>query len=92
MRYIDVARLHSDTADPVRLVSEIGPDGYELRKLEFWADGRVGHAGPHGEIGGTGLGAMPVPSMLELNADSQFKGKEIDASQFATLWAEHTGR
>jgi hypothetical protein len=44
MKYIDVQWLHSNPEEPVRLVSELGPDGFETRKIELWLDGRIGYA------------------------------------------------
>ena len=41
MEYIDVLWKHRGDEYPVRLVSELGEDRFELRKLEFFADGTV---------------------------------------------------
>jgi hypothetical protein len=48
MQYIDVKWLHSHPEETIHLVSEIGPDRYETRKIEFWSDGRVGYASQAG--------------------------------------------
>jgi hypothetical protein len=89
MQYIDVKWLHSHPEEPIRLVSEIGPDRYETRKIEFWSDGRVGYASEAGASANTCLGDQPVPALEEINADVEFSGKEIDAAAFELLWHQH---
>jgi hypothetical protein len=44
MTYIDVTWFHKLPTVPVRLVSELDDERYEVRKLEFFADGSVGFA------------------------------------------------
>lgn len=46
--YMDVTWHHDDPAYPVRLVSELNGNRWELRKLEFYSDGRVGVASKEG--------------------------------------------
>jgi len=89
MKYIDVRWRHESPDDPIRLVSELDAAGWEQRKLEFFADGRVGFASGAGAATGTLLGTMAVPSLDEINAQSEFEGAEIDAATFETLWREH---
>src|SRR6266436_2827567 len=89
MQYIDVKWLHSHPEEPIRLVSEIGPDRYETRKIEFWSDGRVGYASQAGASANTCLGDQPVPALEEINADVEFSGEEIDAAAFELLWRQH---
>ena len=89
MKYIDVQWLHSIAEEPVRLVSELGPDRYETRKIEFWLDGRVGYASETSASEGTRLGEVPVPDISEINAEEEFVAKEMDASSFEELWTRH---
>ena len=70
MQYIDVKWLHSHPEEPIRLVSEIGPDRYETRKIEFWSDGRVGYASEAGASANTCLGDQPVPALEETQMSS----------------------
>ena len=91
MRYIDVKWLHDNEEYPIRLVSEIGPDGYEIRKLEFFKDGRSGIASEFNASHGVKLGIATVPSLDEINMDSEFAGKEISQSDFERLWATIVG-
>ena len=92
MKYIDVQWLHSNRDDPARLVSEIGPDEFESRKIEFWSDGRVGCASEFGSSNGSTLGDKPVPAIEEINSQAEFRAKAIDASVFQALWHHHVER
>ena len=85
MTYIDVHWRHQEASEPVRLVSELDANRYEVRKLEFFLDGRVGFA-PSETPGRTELGEVPVPELYAINHDSQFRAIEITAPEFERLW------
>ncbi len=89
MPCFDVLWHHDHQDEPVRLVSEVGTDGFEVRKLEFFRDGRVGFAFGTREFLGTALGEMPLPSVEAINADPQFSGKLIAIEEFERLWRVH---
>jgi hypothetical protein len=84
--YIRVRWLHSSPDNPVELLSELDARREEVRKIEIWAGGRVGHASHDEEVGGTRLGDEPIPSMEAIAADPQFKPEEITRSEFDSLW------
>jgi hypothetical protein len=63
-------------------------DRFELRKVEIWADGRAGYAGPNCEYGGTRLGLEPVPTFEEIAADPEFKPVEVTQAEFEAIWQE----
>lgn len=92
MRYIDVNWEHESEGDPFRLVSEIGEDDLETRKLEFFKNGNVGLASELSATDGTMLGEAQVPRLEEINAESEFSGKEITKQQFELLWREYATR
>jgi hypothetical protein len=92
MNYVDVQWLHSNTENPIRLVSELGPDRFETRNIEFWADGRIGYASKEGASRNSLLGDAPVPTIQELNSHSEFSAKEFDARSFQQLWDRYVGR
>ena len=89
MEYIDVIWKHHDKEYPVRLVSEIGEDRLELRKLEFFADGTVDVASSDRWSDRTRLGIAVVPSLEEINHDRQFEGRLISQDDFEALWGQH---
>lgn len=80
---------HRDNEDPVRLVSELGEDGSELRKLEFFPDGTVDAAESNRETPRTRLGIGAVPSLDEINQDPQFEAAAITEDAFEAMWFEH---
>ncbi|WP_431822923.1 DUF6881 domain-containing protein [Burkholderia sp. F1] len=89
---IDVAWKHAFEAEPVRLISLLDQDRYEVRKLEFFRDGRVGFADATRSMLGTELGEIPVPSLAEINADPQFDARETTLEAFQALWSSHAAR
>ena len=89
MEYISVTWKHSNTSDPVRLVSELDGERFEQRKLEFFADGTVDVASTKFEGARTRLGTVALPSLSEINGDPQFEGMEITKAEFDRLWEEH---
>ena len=91
MRYIDVKWLHDNEEYPIRLVSEVGPDNFEIRKLEFFKDGRCGFACKSDASFGVELGSATVPTLDEINANSEFDGEEIGRSDFEKLWTTFVG-
>jgi hypothetical protein len=74
MEYIDVVWRHENPDYPVRLVSELNDQRFEIRKLEFFADGTVGFASEDCSARGTELGIVAVPRLDELNAGHSFMG------------------
>ena len=89
MNFIDVKWHHSNRSAPVRLVSELDAKRNETRKLEFFADGRVGYASERTSAHGTALGIEPVPPLEEINAQTEFEGTAINSTQFEQLWRIH---
>lgn len=86
---IDVVWKHDFEAEPVRLLSVLDSDRYEIRKLEFFRDGRVGFADGERTASGTQLGLLPVPVLTAINADPQFQARETTMEEFNTLWSCH---
>ena len=71
------------------LVSELDEERYETRKLEFFANGRVGFASSETSSEGTMLGVAPLPPLSEINSDPQFSGLSIGSADFGALWNRH---
>jgi hypothetical protein len=85
MEYIAVRWRHSNSAYPTELFSELGPDRYEVRKVEAFSDGRLQYADSQEEIGGTMLGVVPVPPLEEI-VDEEFTPRQITANEFEAMW------
>jgi hypothetical protein len=70
----------------MELWSELDADRNEVRKIEIWADGRVGYAYGGVEVGGSRLGESPVPQLDIIAGDPQFEPEAISQSDFEKLW------
>ncbi len=86
---IDVMWKHDSDTEPIRLVSVLNQNRYEICKLEFFRDGRVGFSDEKRSALGTQLGLLPVPALSEINADPQFVARETTMEAFETLWSRH---
>lgn len=86
--YLKVRWLHQDPHYPILLFSEIGKDRYELRKIEVYADGRLGFAAEELSSGDTALGELPIPSADEIAADPQFVVESTTSTEFEAMWAK----
>ncbi len=86
MRYIRVLWHHDCPDDPIELYSEIGDDGWEVRKVELYRDGRYGRASSEGSTASTGLSDERIPDIAEIGALEEFTPNEISADEFETVW------
>lgn len=86
MRYLKVEWHHSHSDEPTVMLSEVDSDRVELRKLEFFRDGRVGFASAAACSPGTKLSEAPIPPLAEIAADPQFVPGEIAAAEFEAAW------
>jgi hypothetical protein len=77
---------------PAEFYSELDPARWEIRKVEVFADGRLGHASSTGSLHGTRLGLVPVPSFDEIASQPEFQTKVIQADEFEAIWKRATGR
>ena len=89
MKYIDLGWQHDSDDDPFRLVCEIGADGFEKRKLEFFKNGGVGYASEIETSDSTMLSVNPIPDLAAIVAQPGFSGERISGEQFEQLWREH---
>ena len=87
MEYLAVLWSHGNSIDPIELFSELDDSRSEVRKVEIFPDGRAGYADATTEFGGTGLGIVPVPSLLEISIDPQFVARVISVAEFEEVWS-----
>ncbi|EPV2501582.1 DUF6881 domain-containing protein [Enterobacter hormaechei] len=88
MKYIKVYWNHSFDDEPVELYSEIDDSRYEVRKVEVFSTGDLIFSDESTPINITTLGELPLPSLSEINKDSQFKAIYIDAVEFENIWTK----
>lgn len=79
---------HTDVEFPVVLFSALDKDGWEVRKVDVWADGTgmTSDSLEDEDFQSTSLGTVPTPSLDEINSDPQFSGVEITAAEFNEAW------
>ncbi|SDS71852.1 hypothetical protein [Jiangella sp. DSM 45060] len=76
---------HANPEDPVVLWAHV-VDGWEARKVDEFADGRLVRADAEHETAGTRLGTAPVPRPDEIAADPQFVVEVVDRAAFESVW------
>jgi hypothetical protein len=89
VRYIDITWHHDAKDEPYRLVSEIGADGFEKRKLEFFHGGQVSYASELIASDSTMLGVGKIPALEDLLARAEFSGEAITREKFELLWKQY---
>jgi hypothetical protein len=75
MKYIRVKWMHSSLDEPCELYSELDERMWETRKVEVFADGRIGFASAHESTPSTKtkLSIEPLPALDQIAADPQFE-------------------
>ena len=86
MRYSQLIWTHSSSTEPVEILSEYDKDGWELRKVEVFADGRLGYASDSKSGGGSELALIPSPPEEEVNNLPEFQVLEMTKVQFEAAW------
>ncbi|MFD2794362.1 DUF6881 domain-containing protein [Promicromonospora vindobonensis] len=77
--------LHDSPEYPVVLWAHV-VDGWEVRKVDQFADGRLAWADDEHESGSTGLGTVPVPAPEEIGANPEFVIEVVDREAFDRIW------
>lgn len=86
MTYLVVRWNDAVEDEPCVTYSELDEHRMELRKIDVFPDGRWGFANGCEEIGGSGLGEVPMPAVGELNASSEYEAEVIATEEFERLW------
>ncbi|MFG2023820.1 DUF6881 domain-containing protein [Streptomyces sp. NPDC048825] len=89
MEYWKVDWLHEFQSEPIRFYSEIGEDGYEVRKVQLYRDGRKLKTDALHESGEIGLSEIPVGSIEDVSSQPEFSACVISREEFEREW-QHT--
>jgi hypothetical protein len=87
MIYLRVHWSHSFPDEPVWFFYELDDQRWTVRTVEVYRDGRRGYAKEGMSVGGTELSEVPISSMEEIAADSQFEPSIITSDEFEKEWA-----
>jgi hypothetical protein len=77
--------IHGSADDPVVLWAHV-VRGWEVRKVDEFADGSLTWADEDHESESTGLGLIPVPLPAEIAEDPQFVVTLVEESEFEAVW------
>lgn len=88
MRYVKVVWEHDFPDDPVLYLSELGEDGYEVRKIQLYRDGRSEWADGRHETATVGLSEIPFPSVEEISSQSDCRAELITSEEFERAWSD----
>ncbi|MCD7438852.1 DUF6881 domain-containing protein [Streptomyces lincolnensis] len=86
MDYWKVDWRHEFQSEPIRFYSEIGDDGYEVRKIQEYRDGRKLKADESHEAGEIGLSEIPVGPIEDVNRQAEFSAVVISREDFEKEW------
>lgn len=86
MIYLKVHWDHDSEIRPVAFYCEMEDDRMEVRKVELFADGSFGYANEKRSSGKTTLGALPMPTVAELNASRNCEARKITRDEFEEIW------
>jgi len=86
MRYVKTIWNHELDDEPVHYFSELDEDGYEVRKVQLFRDGRSEWADTDHETASVGLSEIPFPSVAEISESEECAAEEISAENFEEIW------
>lgn len=86
MKYWKVHWHHNFADEPVVIFSEIAPDGYEIRKIHEYRDGRLLRTDGTLESAEIGLGTVPVGDIASVSAQPEFAAVVISPTRFEQEW------
>jgi hypothetical protein len=90
MKYLKVTWTHDFSDEPFELLSELDERRFEIRKIEYFRNGRVGYATSNMTLGDTRLGVVPVPEDQDIAKDPQFAIGHLDSIEFEAAWKRAT--
>ncbi|GGP31344.1 hypothetical protein GCM10018980_65200 [Streptomyces capoamus] len=86
MEHWKVDWAHELQSEPVRFYSEIGSDGYEVRKIQVYRDGQVLKADMFHESAEIGLSEVPAGSIDDVASQPEFSASAISPEEFERAW------
>lgn len=84
--YIHSTWKNAPPDSPVEFFSELDAHRYETRKIEIYANGRVGFASKSSSALDTRLSIEPIPSVAEIRIQPEFSVREIPKDEFEQKW------
>lgn len=88
MKYVKVKWEHEPNQYPKFMYSELSNSNHETRKVEVFCDGSYGFAEEGKNKGSTVLGELPLPTLDDINRDTQFLAENISKVEFEEVWCK----
>ncbi|GGR99044.1 MULTISPECIES: DUF6881 domain-containing protein [Streptomyces] len=88
MEYWKVDWLHDFESEPTRIYGEIGHDGYEVRKVQHYRDGRRLKSDEFHESAEIGLSEIPVGAIGDVAGQPEFTASSITLEEFERAWRD----
>lgn len=89
MRYVKVVWSHDLEDEPVLYLSELGEDGYENRKIQFFRDGKVEWVDELHETASVSLSEVAFPlDLREISDQPEFDAEEMGPEEFEREWVK----
>lgn len=86
MQYSKLIWKHCEYDLPVEILSEYDSVGWETRKVEVFADGSLGFAGPQSYSGSTRLSLIQRPADADVVNDNEYRIEPLSAADFERGW------
>ncbi|MEV6348072.1 hypothetical protein [Actinoplanes sp. NPDC051851] len=90
MWYLRVLWHHDQPGDPVEYFSEVGDDGWEVRRVQRYRDGRLEWADGTRETNSVGLSEAPI-DFDEIALQAEFGAFVISEAEFEQEWSKASG-
>jgi hypothetical protein len=87
LRYQKVTWSHDDDEEPVLFLSEVGDDGYEVRRVQIFRDDRSEWTDRDHPTESAYLAEDPVPPVVEIASQPDLEAGEITAAEFERAWS-----
>jgi hypothetical protein len=88
MHYSRLIWSHTSPTEPVTILSEYDPNGWECRKVEIFADGTLGYASENESAGGSQLARIPCPPDTEVIQEPEFRVSGLSKAEFEAAWEQ----
>lgn len=88
VQHVIVRWRHELADEPIAYFSELGPDRFEIRKVQIHRDGRMQWADATRESDVAGLSEIAFPPLAQIAADPQFDAEQIEADRFEEIWRQ----
>ncbi|MFJ5633090.1 DUF6881 domain-containing protein [Streptomyces goshikiensis] len=90
MEHWKVEWFHESETDPTLIYSEIGEDGYEVRKVYQYRDGRLLRSDEWHESREIGLSEVPVGTIEDVARQPEFAAIRVPLAEFEEFWTTAT--